>query len=142
VSILADSGYWVALLDRDDQHHSTAVRLTQGLQEQLLVTWPVLTEAAHFLGLRLGPRAVQRLIELGERGAYRIHATAEHDLPRLLQLMTQYASLPMDLADATLVLVAQDSGDGRILSTDERDFGVYRFKQNKPFRNLMVEPGT
>ena len=43
----------------------------------------------------------------------------------------------MDLADATLVLVATERGDGRILSTDWRDFDIYRWKDTEPFHNLL-----
>ena len=51
--------------------------------------------------------------------------------------MEKYKDLPMDLADASLVVCAEQSGDGRILSTDTRDFGAYRWKQRKPFKNLL-----
>lgn len=45
--------------------------------------------------------------------------------------------LPMDLADASLVIAAEDLGSGRILFTDRRDFGAYRWKSRKPFKNLL-----
>lgn len=47
--------------------------------------------------------------------------------------------LPMDLADASLVLLAEESGEGRVVSTDERDFHTYRWKSQHPFRNLLLE---
>ena len=53
-------------------------------------------------------------------------------------MMRRYASLPMDLADATLVLFAEHLGHGRILSTDERDSKACRWKQGKPFVNLLA----
>ncbi len=56
---------------------------------------------------------------------------------RLQELMQKYQDLPMDLADASLVILAEHLGHGRILSTDQRDFGVYRWKQTYPFVNLM-----
>ena len=51
--------------------------------------------------------------------------------------MLRYAKLPMDLADASLVVLAEQLGTGRILSTDERDFGADRWKNRKPFQNLL-----
>lgn len=42
--------------------------------------------------------------------------------------MKQYSDLPMDLADASLVLLAEEIGHGRIVSTDRRDFHTYRWK--------------
>ncbi len=44
----------------------------------------------------------------------------------------------MDLADASLVLLAEHLDDGRILSTDARDFKTYRFKNHKPFKNVLL----
>jgi predicted nucleic acid-binding protein len=139
MTILADSGYWIALLDRDDRFHGRAVESSRNLTEQLVVTWPVLAETIWVLGKRLGSTAAQDMLQLGERGAYQIHALVEQDLPVLRALMKKYADLPMDLADASLVLVAEQKGDGRILSTDQRDFRTYRFKQHKPFRNLLLD---
>ena len=53
--------------------------------------------------------------------------------------MKKYADLPMDLADASLVILAEHLGHGRIFSTDQRDFRTYRFKQHEPFQNLLLE---
>jgi predicted nucleic acid-binding protein len=52
--------------------------------------------------------------------------------------MDKYRDLPMDLADGSLVVLAEELGSGRILSTDQRDFRAYRWKTRKPFRNLLV----
>ena len=52
--------------------------------------------------------------------------------------MEKYRGLPMDLADASLVILAEDSGSGDIFSTDQRDFGTYRWKNRKPFKNLLL----
>jgi len=60
-------------------------------------------------------------------------------LPRLEQLMIKYADLPMDLADGSLVLLAEHLGHGRIVSTDRRDFHAYRWKNRHPFTNLLIE---
>lgn len=63
--------------------------------------------------------------------------TSAH-LPRIATLMDQYRDLPMDLADASLVLLAEELGEGRIVSTDERDFHAYRWKNQHPFSNLLL----
>ena len=56
---------------------------------------------------------------------------------RLPALMQRYADLPMDLADASLVLLADVLEHGRILTTDERDFRTYRWKSRRPFQNML-----
>jgi predicted nucleic acid-binding protein len=77
---------------------------------------------------------------LGAEGVGVFVMGADH-LARLATLMRQYADLPMDLADASLVLLAEEYGEGRIISTDERDFHAYRWKNQHPFRNLLLEQG-
>jgi uncharacterized protein len=59
-------------------------------------------------------------------------------LPRVDRLMGKYREFVMDLADASLVIAAGELGSGRILSTDQRDFGAYRWKSGKPFKNLLI----
>ena len=54
-------------------------------------------------------------------------------------MMEKYRELPMDLEDASLVLLAEELSSGRILSTDIRDFKTYRWKSRKPFRNLLAD---
>ena len=51
--------------------------------------------------------------------------------------MRRYADLPMDLADASLVLLNEHVGHGRILTTDQRDFRTYRWKTRRPFESLL-----
>ncbi|MEE7624612.1 hypothetical protein V3O24_00415 [Methylobacter sp. Wu8] len=48
--------------------------------------------------------------------------------------MHKYADLPMDLA----AILAEKLGHSRILSTDQRDFKTYRWKNHKPFENLLL----
>lgn len=59
-------------------------------------------------------------------GRPRVEAIAATDRERLAELMGRYADLPMDYADATLVLVAERLRATRVFTRDRRDFGVYR----------------
>ena len=72
-----------------------------------------------------------------QAGAARLFELDESHMPRMVELMEKYRDLPMDLADASLVISAEVTGDGRILSTDVRDFGANRWKRRKPFKNLL-----
>lgn len=136
--LIADTGFFYALADRRDRHHQRAVELLGTLVEPLVTTWPVLTETTHLLTRRLSPEvAVQFMVNVAD-GFSLIHAFDAAETRRMGELMRRYAELPMDLADASLVLLAERLGDGRILSTDQRDFETYRFKNRQPFRNLLL----
>ena len=51
---------------------------------------------------------------------------------RVRRLMENYSDLPMDLADATLVVLAETLGTRRIF-TLESDFRMYRYRRRQPF---------
>ena len=136
--VIADTGFWLALLNRNDRHHQAAKHAQEQFQEGLITTWPVVTETCHLLLRHLGGTVQRAFLQAWLAGGFVIHPLAEDDGLRLVRLMNDYADLPMDLADASLVVLAEHLGDGRILSTDERDFRTYRWKNRKPFRNLLL----
>ena len=86
---------------------------------------------------RLGLRAAETFLAGAAVGAFDVFSIALDQLPRVIALMRKYRNLPMDLADASLVILAEHLGSGRILSTDQRDFGAYRWKNHRPFQNLL-----
>jgi uncharacterized protein len=135
--IIADTGFWLALANRRDRNHAVARRALEAVREPLVTTWPVLTETSHLLLARLGTDALLRFMESAARGAFQLFELSPRHVPRMRTLMEKYRDLPMDLADASLVVLAEESGSGRILSTDRRDFGAYRWKNRRPFKNLL-----
>lgn len=139
--ILADTGFFVALANRRDHYHEIAVKALKTAREPLITTWPVMAETCHLLVARFGADAAEAFIKSGASGAFAVHPLGPHELPRVLELMRRYRDLPMDLADASLVLLAEHLGSGRIFSTDHRDFRTYRWKSRKPFQNLLKAPG-
>ena len=136
--IAVDTGFLYALLDKSDAWHARAIAAAPTVQEGWITTWPALTEATHLITRRLGTRFAQALMgEVADGGlvAWDIPPDQTAKIP---VMMRRYASLPMDLADASLVLLAEHLGHGHILTPDERDFGSYRWKSRKPFHNLLA----
>lgn len=70
-------------------------------------------------------------------GAIEIFNLALPNIERMVDLMDRYADLPMDMADASLLVLAEQLGHGRILTVDQRDFNVYRWNNNNLFENLL-----
>ena len=58
------------------------------------------------------------------------------DALRMRALMEKYHDLPMDLADAALVRVAEREGQTRIFTLDRRHCGIYRPGARKRFAIL------
>ena len=138
-SIIADSGFWVALANRKDKHHQAAVESLVRYESLLfIVTYPVITETCHLIHSRVNLRAQLLFLKnLDQGGADIFHLNKPLHLHKVQKLMLKYQDLPMDLADASLVILAEELGHGRILSTDQRDFNTYRWKQHEPFQNLL-----
>jgi uncharacterized protein len=97
-----------------------------------------MTETCHLLLARGGVLSQLRFAQQFRAGAFDVFEVTTAHAARLDELMAKYADLPMDFADASLVLLAEHLGHGRILSTDVRDFRTYRWKQHAPFENLLL----
>ncbi|MEO9101366.1 MAG: VapC toxin family PIN domain ribonuclease [Burkholderiaceae bacterium] len=98
-----------------------------------------MTETACLLQAWLGTDAASAFVaEVAERSIF-VCDLPKESVSRMARLMVQYGKLPMDLADASLLLLAQHSNHGRVLTTDGRDFGAYRWKSRRPFVDLMAD---
>ncbi len=142
--IIADTGFWLALANKDDQHHFQAKQAMQTVlarKERLLTTCAVMAETCHLLLRDLGTQAQQAFIESYRAKGFDVFELQPVHADRVAELMKKYANLPMDLADASLVILAEHLGHGRILSTDKRDFQAYRWKNRHPFENLLLYGG-
>jgi predicted nucleic acid-binding protein len=136
--IAVDAGFLFALLDKSDAWHARALAAAPTVHEGWITTWPALTEATHLMTRRLGSRFAQGLMNEVADGGILAWDIPHEQIAGIPALMQRYARLPMDLTDASLVLLAEHLGHGRILTTDERDFGSYRWKDRKPFHNLLA----
>jgi predicted nucleic acid-binding protein len=136
--ILTDTGFWLALANNADRHHQHAKAALAKFKGPLITTWPVMTETCHMLASRLGIHAELAFVRSATLGAFEVFQLELAHLPRVATLIEKYRALPMDLAEASLVILAEESGTGNILSTDARDFGTYRWKSRKPFKNLLL----
>jgi predicted nucleic acid-binding protein len=129
--ILIDTGPIVAFFDKDDRYHAVCVEILKEIREPLITTWPVLTECFYLLNFSW---EVQDSLWLFiQRGGIEIYPIEKEFLIRCHELMKQYRDLPMDLADATLVALADVLQVFKIFTLDHKDFSIYRFKQKRRF---------
>ncbi len=135
--IIVDTGFWVGLANQRDQNHRQCQIFLEHCKESLITTDPVLVETIHLLFRRIGVSMTLAWFDTLLMQGFELFSLDVRNLPRIQQLMHQYADLPMDLADASLVLLAENLGHGRIVSTDRRDFHTYRWKNHHPFHNLL-----
>ena len=122
--ILVDTGPLVALIHADDEHHEVCKQTFSSIGEPLGTVWPVLTEAMYLLSFTLTGQIA--LWEMIESGAVELLSLGTEDIARMKELMRKYRDLPMDLADAALVRVAERERLLRVFTVDRRDFQIYR----------------
>lgn len=139
--VIADTGFWLAIANRKDRHHKRATRRLAELHEPIVTTLPVMSETCYLLLTRLGNTAQRRFVLSYASGAFDVFDLKQEHATRIERHMRKYADLPMDLADASLLILAEHLGHGRILTTDTRDFNAYRWKERKPFQNLLADGG-
>jgi uncharacterized protein len=123
-AVLVDTGPLVALLDRSDPYHLTCQETLSSLEDSLVTVWPVVTEAMYML--RSYWQAQDALWEMIDTAAVAILVLGKNDVARMRELMRKYRDLPMDLADAALVRVAERERLRRIFTLDRRNFQIYR----------------
>jgi len=132
VEILLDTGALVSLLDRGQSDHAACRIVYESLDGPVVTTEAVVTEACHLLAR--APGGAERCLEfLLEAGVTIAPATAE-SLRRALVLVRKYRDTPMDYADASLVVLAEDLGCDRVFTLDRRGFSTYRLSGRRGFR--------
>ena len=124
--ILVDTGPLVALFDPADADHNACVKRLAVIDEPLCTTIPVLTEAFHLLNP--GSIGSQRLMDFVSAGGLGVRYLDAAGLNRAFQLMVRYADHPMDLADASLVVLAETLKLRKVFTLDRNDFTTYRIQ--------------
>lgn len=136
-SIVADTGPIVSFLYRADPDHPLVRGFLRDNAAALITTWPVIGEAWHLLLARAGIAPALALMRWVKAGGLRVVAPHEDDPAALLDLLERYADHPMDLADATLVLLAERAGVSEILTIDRPEFDSYRTRDGRALVNLL-----
>ncbi len=134
MSVLLDAGPIVALFDKDELHHELCRAALESTKGPLLTCEAVIVEACYLL--RHTADAANELLLDVQDNAYTIEYQLAKRAKAVAQLMTKYASVPMNLADACLTDMATELGSGRILTLDS-DFRVYRWGRNRPFELVL-----
>ncbi len=122
--ITLDTSALFALLNRADPDHERVKGVFLADSGPYLVPAGILAEIAFLAEKRLGPRALEAFLEDLETGALSLECH-EEDLPRVRALVNRYADLPLGLADAAVIAVAERYG-GRVLSLDKHFHVVAR----------------
>jgi len=132
--LLLDTGAFVALVDRDERRHADCVAVLEGWTAPVVTTEAVLTETLYLVGPQW--KAQKIVLEFILRGAFQLVPSSAKSLQRVAVIMEKYRNVPMDFADATLVVLGEEMETDLVFTLDRRGFSTYRLNQRKPFRLL------
>ncbi len=136
---LLDTGPLVAYLVASEREHPQVVARLDAFAGRLVTTNAVITEAMHLvIRARKGPALLAEFA--AQSGLQVVDFSQAGDLAEAAQRMEKYANLPMDYADATLVLLGERLKIFEILTLDRRGFSVYRTSRGKRFTLLLDQP--
>lgn len=130
--ILIDTSPLVSLGDRAQPEHKICAELFRKHSSELITTLPCLTESMYLLHRLAGWKGQRALWDLVVATPIAIFPVDSDEFLRMGQLMEKYKDLPMDFADASLVVAAERLGTNRAFTLDS-DFTVYRINGKKKF---------
>lgn len=134
-SILIDAGPLIALFDRDDKYHDKIKDYLKVNKVKFVSTISVITEVTHMLDFNV--RAQIGFLEWISQEGIIIHDINQKEIIRIIELSKKYHDIPMDFADATLVVAAEQTGIREIISIDS-DFEIYRLFKKEKIENVFI----
>lgn len=134
--VLLDTGPVVAFLKRQDQFHSWITQEWATIEPPLLTCEAVISEASFLLRNVYGGK--QAVISLVNSGVVQIPFRLDEEAGLINELLTRYQSVPMSLADACLVRMAEQYAESMLLTLDS-DFRIYRKNRNQIIPVIMAK---
>jgi predicted nucleic acid-binding protein len=128
---IADTGFVVAFLNARDTHHAWALELAEQVTTPLITCEAVLTEAAYLLNQ---PALVLETLSSGLLALdFDLNANGE----QLVVLAERFSDQSPDLCDLCVVRMSELHPEHSVLTTDRKDFSVYRRNRNQVIRTIF-----
>lgn len=131
---LIDAGPIIALFDNSDQYHERVLDFMKTFEGKLISTWPVLTEVCYMLDFNKETQL--DFLDWVIMGGIDVHNLEQWQLNSIRSMMKTYSDLPADLADTTLLEVAESRGLSSIITLD-KDFSVYKLVNGRFLESLL-----
>jgi len=133
-NILIDAGPIIALFNRKDKYHNRVTEYLKRYTGKLITTWPVITETSHMLDFNINAQI--SFLEWINRGGVEVFEISVNKIKRIIEITIKYKDIPMDLADASLIIVSEETGIKEILTIDN-DYYIYRTIKKEMIKNVL-----
>jgi len=131
---IIDSGPIIALFDKSDKYHYQVLDFLKSFKGELITSWAVITEVSHMLDFNLNVQI--DFLKWIELGGIEVFDISQDEITNIRVMMEKYLDIPMDLADATLMYIANKENIKNIVSIDS-DFDIYRTLKKQSLVNLL-----
>jgi predicted nucleic acid-binding protein len=122
--IVADTSAIIALLDRDDRHHSRLAGAFRETRREWVLPWATLAEIDYAVGRGLGRNAARAFLKDVAEGQYEVEWGERSDMERALALDSKYSDLGLGMVDAVVMATAERLDARAIVTLDLRDFAA------------------
>jgi len=132
MTALLDTGFLLALIDADDQLHSSCVA---GLQSEPHPVLPdvVLPELSYLILRELGHSVLAKFLRAVASGELVQAHSVPEDLLGAADLLEKYADNKVDFVDCAIVAMAERMNVSKILTVDRRHFTMFRPRHREYF---------
>lgn len=124
ISAIADTGFVVALANRNDKHHQR-IKAIYGNQQTILLPQTVLAEVAYLLTRDAGSSLVVQFLQSLKASRFELTGLSEVDISRTAEILKQYQDSRIDFVDASVMVMAERYCLRTVLTLDRRDFRLY-----------------
>jgi uncharacterized protein len=132
---IIDSGILAAYYSANDQYHQQVCQFLESCTSRLVTTHSCATEVMWLLSANWQTQN-EFLLDLAKE-LYECVTLLPQDFMRIAELNAQYADLPGDFADLSLVAISERL-DIKAIATLDSDFDVYRRYRNQPFDRIFM----
>jgi uncharacterized protein len=134
--ILTDSSILVAYYSIKDSYHLSVCQFFEQCTSELITTTPCITEVMYLLNQDY--RTQNEFLKDLANELYQCISLNPQDFERIRQLNEQYADLPGDFADLSLIAISERLDISAILTLDS-DFDIYRRYRKQPFQRIYLD---
>jgi uncharacterized protein len=131
---LIDAGPLIALFNKSDKYHEEIKEFIKNYSGLLTTSWPVITEVCHMLDFNINAQI--DFLKWIKLDGLKVEDIKTEEIDRIIKLSEKYSDIPMDLADATLVVISERLGVKEIITIDS-DYYIYRTTEKEMLRNIF-----
>lgn len=125
--MIIDTSALLAYFDAAEPRHREVSAVIDGSDRELLVVSPfVIAELDYLLLSRHGSRAERAVLEELTSGAWDLAHMDSERLASAHRIVSAYADVPIGVADASNIVLAEAYGTSTIVTLDRRHFSILR----------------